>query len=283
MALDYDAVMAVRVAGKCRYSDTETMLYALGVGMGRDPMNEKELPFVYEKNLKVIPTMACTLGDTFDNTHLTNCGVNTQMIVHGDEKLVLHRPLPPAATISYDFGVKAIIDKGKDKGALMVTENKVELEDGTPLFTLTRTIFARGDGGFGGSREGLPIPQVLPERKADVTCTLDTRPDQALLYRLSGDRNPLHAEPEFARVAGFPKPILHGLCSFGTSCRGLLTHMLDYDTLRIKTMEARFSAAVFPGDTLFMEMWDEGNHILFRTKNKESGVVVMNNGRLNLT
>ncbi len=282
MSLNYEGLMRARSSESRHYSDRDTMLYALGIGMGRDPMNEKELSFVYEKELKAVPTMASALLITFNMSMLTDNGVNMQLVLHGEERLTLHQPLPVQGDITYDLRVKDVFDKGKDKGALIITEAKARLSDGTPLFTIERNRFARGNGGSGGRKDGAPEPQVLPNRKADLTCTLDTRADQALLYRLMGDRNPLHADPGFARGAGFAKPILHGLCTYGTACRAVLSAFCDYDPSRIKSFDVRFSAPVMPGDTLVTEMWDETGYLAFRTKVKESGVVVLNNGRCNL-
>jgi acyl dehydratase len=283
MAINYEGLLSVRNGGTWRYSDRETMLYALGIGMGREPMNEKELPFVFEKNLKAIPTMATVMGDTYDDSSLTLHGVNVGMIVHGEERLTLHRPLPAEATITYDQRVREVVDKGKDRGALIISQTDAKLEDGAPLYTLHRIAFARADGGFGGPKEGAPVPQAIPERKPDFVCELDTRPDQALLYRLSGDRNYLHADPATARMAGFDRPVLHGLCSYGTACRAIISTICNYDPTRIRSFDVRFSAPVFGGDTLVTEIWNEGSFLAFRTKVKERDVVVLNNGRCNIS
>ena len=282
MSLNYDGLMSARRTQTVHYSDRETMLYALGIGMGADPMNEAELKYVYEKKLVTVPTMASILVDTFDLGILEDNGVNAQLTLHGEERLTLHQPLPPAADVICDLRMKEVFDKGKDKGALILLEAEVRLESGAVLFTIERSTFARGNGGFGGRKDGAPEPQVIPSRQPDTLFTLSTQPDQALLYRLSGDRNPLHADPAFARGAGFEKPILQGLCTYGTACRAVLSAVCDYDQTRIKSFDVRFSAPVTPGDVLLTEIWDEGSYLVFRTKVRESGAVVLNNGRCNL-
>jgi len=268
MPVTYDGLMSLKSeADVFSYGDRETMLYALGVGMGRDPMNEAELPFVYENGLKTVPTLAT-------------------VIAWGQRTIgqAVHKPLPASATIIADERVIAAVDKGAGKGALIYTEKVIRLKDtNEKLCTLGGTIFARGDGGFGGPSTGGPEPHAIPERKADVSCKTDTRVDQALLYRLSGDRNPLHSDPKIATMAGFPRPILHGLCTYGTVCRGVLQTICNYDHTMIAGFDVRFSAPVFPGETIVTEMWKDGNIVSFRSKVKERDIVVINNGKCTLT
>lgn len=283
MAIDYDKLMASKTLGQeFQYGDRETMLYALGVGFGRDPLDAKELPFVYEKNLRTVPTQATVIA--WGAGGMANSGINYLMVVHGEQKLTLHKPLPAAAKISVDSSVIGAWDKGKDKGAIIVTESVIrERQSGDKLCTLQSTIFARGDGGFGGPREGAPEPHKLPERQPDMTVETDTRPDQALLYRLSGDRNPLHSDPDFAKAAGFPKPILHGLCTYGTTCRAIISSPIcNYDPTLITGFDVRFSSPVFPGETIAVDLWKDGNIVSFRARVKERDVVVINNGKCTL-
>jgi acyl dehydratase len=282
MAIDYESVLALEAEEETfSYGDRETMLYALGIGMGADPMDEKELPFVYEKGLKAVPTMATVVA--WGQRLLDSIGINLVMVVHGEQRITLHRPLPGAATVTAKARVKEIVDKGEGKGALLYVEQTIhDRTNGDLLCTNLSTVFARGDGGCGGPSKGGPEPHTLPEREADVVCDLTTRPDQALLYRLSGDRNPLHSDPEFASRAGFERPILHGLCSYGVACRALLQTVLDYDPTAISGFEARFSAPVFPGETLRTEMWRDGDIVSFRCRTKEKGAVVLNNGKATL-
>ena len=254
------------------------MLYALGVGFGRDPMNQDELSYVYEESLRVVPTMATVI--TINAAPIMETGVNFMMLVHGEQGIKLHRPLPQAAEVLADTRVSGAYDKGKDKGALVCFETVMTLDSGEPLCTLSSTVFARGDGGFGGPREGAPAPHMLPERVPDMQCEVTTREDQALLYRLCGDRNPLHADPAIAKQAGFERPILHGLCTYGSACRGILRDICGYDQTRIQEFNARFSAPVFPGETLVLSLWRDDNVVSFRASAKErEGVVVLNNGK----
>jgi acyl dehydratase len=283
MAINYENLMASRATGQeFEYGDRETMLYALGVGFGRDPMNAKELPFVYEKGLKTVPTQATVIS--WGAGGMRDSGINYLLVVHGEQKLTLHKPLPAAAKIVVDSGVLGAWDKGKDKGAIIVTESVIkEKSSGDKLCTLQSTIFARGDGGFGGPREGAPEPHKIPDRKPDMTVDADTRPDQALLYRLSGDRNPLHSDPEFAKAAGFPRPILHGLCTYGTSCRAIISSSVcDYDSAKITGFDVRFSSPVFPGETISVDLWKDGNIVSFRARVAARDVTVINNGKCTL-
>lgn len=282
MAVTYESLMALASIGdEFTYTDRETMLYALGVGMGRDPMNADELPYVYENGLKTIPTMASVIA--WGQRTIGQAGINYLMVVHGEQRLTMHKPLPSSGTIISDERVTGAVDKGPGKGALIFTEKVIRLKGSNELLCTTGgTIFARGDGGFGGPSTGGPEPHAIPERKADVTCETDTRADQALLYRLSGDRNPLHSDPNIAKMAGFPRPILHGLCSYGTACRAVLQTICNYDHTMIAGFDVRFSSPVFPGETIVTEMWKDGNVVSFRSKVKERDVVVLNNGKCTL-
>ena len=282
MAVTYESLMALKSLGdEFTYTDRETMLYALGVGMCRDPMNADELPYVYENGLKTIPTMASVIA--WGQRTIGLAGINYLMVVHGEQRLTMHKPLPASATIISDERVTGAVDKGPGKGALIYTEKVIRLKDTNELLCTTGgTIFARGDGGFGGPSTGGPEPHEIPARKADVSCETDTRADQALLYRLSGDRNPLHSDPYIAKMAGFPRPILHGLCSYGTACRAVLSTICKYDHTMIAGFDVRFSAPVFPGETIVTEMWKDGNVVSFRSKVKERDVVVLNNGKCTL-
>jgi acyl dehydratase len=262
-----------------RYTDRETMLYALGVGMGADPMNEKELPFVYENGLKALPTMTTVIA--WGAGAMTGrMGINYLMVVHGEQKLEMHKPLPSEGSIKAAVRVLGAYDKGKDKGAVIYSETVIsDAVSGEKLATLVSSTFARGDGGFGGPSEGAPEPHPTPNRPHDSELAIATRPDQALIYRLSGDRNPLHSDPNVARMAGFPRPILHGLCSYGVTCRAVLQTYADYDPSRIKNFDVRFSSPVFPGETIVTRMWKDGNVVSFEASVAERNVTVIKNGR----
>lgn len=283
MALDYDHLMTLETDETAySYTDRDTMLYALSVGMGADPMDRKELDFVYEKNLKTLPTMATVLA--WDNSLIHKSGINYLLVVHGEQRITMHKPLPPRADILVKRRIKEAVDKGEGRGALIYVETTVrEKESGAPLCSTLSTVFARGDGGFGGPSEGGPAPHVLPDRAPDHVCDLKTMPSQALFYRLCGDRNPLHSDPDVAAAAGFDRPILHGLCTYGHACHAIVEEMCDYDSARMTGFEARFSAPVFPGETIRTEMWDEDGGVAFRAVVPERDAVVLNNGFAPLT
>ncbi len=280
MGLNYEALMSLRRDGdRFSYTDRETMLYALGIGMGADPLDGNELPFVYElPALRTVPTLASVLARV---PLLKDCGYDYAKVLHGEQRLALHRPLPPAGELIADSRVTAAYDKGAGKGAVIYVETAARLvADGKPLFTHGLTIFARGDGGFGGPAGSGPSPHPIPERKPDSTVTLQTRKDQALFYRLSGDRNPLHADPELAARVGFPVPILHGLCTYGIACRAILQSVAAWDHTRITGFDVRFSAPVYPGDAIATDLWVDGKTVSFRCRIPErDNVVVINNGR----
>ena len=283
MPINYDELMQAKSTGiESKYSDRETMLYALGIGFMRDPMNADELPFCYENGLRTVPTMATVIG-WGQGGAMARSGINYLMVVHGEQRITMHKPLPSAAEVVSDERVLGVFDKGKDKGAVLVTERVMrEKNSGDKLCTLVSSTFARGDGGFGGPKDGAPEPHQLPTRAPDLTHACDTRPDQAFIYALSGDRNPLHRDPNVAKMAGFPRPILHGLCSYGTACRAIISTVCKYDAAKIIGFDVRFSAPVFPGETIVTEMWVDGAVVSFRCKLKERDVVVINNGKCTL-
>lgn len=266
------------------YTDRDTLLYAVAIGMGRDPLDPKELEYVCETvGKRVVPTAATVLSRTTrpaggGRSSLTG-KMNFALMLHGEQRLTVHQPLPPAAETRVSSRTTGVYDKGKGKGALVTSETDVTLADGSPLYTLGSTMFFRGDGGFGGRSEGAPVPHPLPERKPDAICEMPGRADQAMVYALCGDRNPLHRDPEFAKKAGFDVPILHGLCSYGIACHAVLKTMLGYDQTRITGFDVRFSSPVYPGETQVVELWEDGDVISFRVRIKERDVVSINNGK----
>ena len=279
MPIAYPDVLDLKAEGQTfAWGERETMLYALGIGLGADPMNETELPFVYENDLKSVPTLA-TVVAWGAGPGVGNMGINFLMVVHGAQKVELHQPMPTSARITADSRVLGAYDKGP-KGAVIVTETVLKEEgSGAKIATLTSSIFARGDGGFGGPADGAPEPHDVPTRAPDQSIDLPTRPDQALLYRLSGDRNPLHSNPTVAKMAGFPRPILHGLCTYGLTCRAVLQSYAEYRPERIKSHEARFSSPVFPGETVTVDLWKDGDVISFEARVQARGVTVIKNGK----
>jgi len=283
VAIDYEKLMALQLSEKeFAYTTRDTMLYALGVGMGADPMDRNELPFVFEmKSLKAVPTQATVIA--WDDSFVFNSGINALMVVHGEQSITLHRPLPVEARVVSAMRVVDIFDKGAGKGAILLTETKIrDKASGELLCTNRSTVFARGDGGFGGRSEGAPSPHRLPERKPDQVCALKTRPDQALLYALSGDRNPLHRDPDIAAAAGFPRPIIQGLCTYGHACSAVLKTVCSYQPERIAEFSGRFTAPVYPGETIVTEIWQDGPVVSFRCQIPERGVIAINNGRVGL-
>ena len=281
MAIVYDKLMALRIEpAEQVYAARDCMLYALGVGLGHDPMNEDELAFVYEKNLKVLPTMATVIGYSGALSHNPDSGIDWLMVVNGEQGFALNRPLAGEAVVVGHTRIVEVIDKGPGKGALLLLERKItDKATGELIGVVTQTIFCRGDGGFGGPPRQAPPPHPLPARAPDAVCDLGTRPEMALIYRLSGDYNPLHAEPAFAKAAGFPRPILHGLGTFGVSGHALLKTMCGYDPARLLSFGCRFSAPVFPGETIRTEMWRDGAIVSFRVRVVERDVIAINNGR----
>jgi acyl dehydratase len=283
MALDYDKLMATKVVDLAlSYDDSEAILYALSIGMGRDPLDLKELPYVYEQGeaFKTVPTLATVLvPDMFP----PGLGWEFGQVLHSEQRLQLYRPLPPKADILINKRVADVFDWGPRMGALFLFEAEARLaSDDTVLFTLGCTVMARGDGGFGGPSGKGPRPHRAPRRDPDLSCDISTREDQALLFRLTGDRNPLHADPAVATNAGFAVPILHGMCSYGIACRAVLKTICDYDYTLIESFDGRFTSPVLPGDVITTDMWQDGNIVSFRCSVKDRDVIVLRNGKCTL-
>ncbi len=283
MALDYDQLMATSVVDlPFSYRDTETMLYALSIGIGHDPLNSRELPYVSEVGTQhsTVPAMATVLvPDMFP----PGLGWDFSQVLHAEQRMQLYRPLPSAADLLINKRIVAAYDRGPKLGALVMFEAEGRLaNDNTVLFTIGNTVVARGDGGFGGPNGKGPKPHRAPRREPDLSCDLSTSRNQALLYRLNGDRNPLHADPDLAKSVGFEGPLLHGLCTYGVACHAILKTICDYDYTLITGMDARFSSPVFPGDTITTDMWQDGNIVSFQCTVKERDVLVVRNGKCTL-
>src|SRR5437868_1654204 len=246
------------------YSERDTMLYALGLGMARsNPAAPGALRYVYEGadgGLAALPTMAAVLATGPFWMQDPATGIDWRRLLHAEQRLALHRRLPAAATVVGVHRVDAIHDKGADKGALMLLSRRLyERDSGDLLATVGSTAFLRGDGGFGGRADGAPPPHQVPaDRAPDHVVEHGTRPEQALIYRLSGDMNPLHADAAVARSAGFERPILHGLCSYGIAGAAVIGALCGHDATRLKRLDLRFASPVFPGETLVTEIWVTG-------------------------
>jgi len=267
------------------YTERDSIVYALGVGAGcGDPAADGSLRYVYEGvpgGLQALPTMAVVLaaGPFWMQDPAT--GIDWQRILHGEQTLRLHRPLPAAATVRGEQRIEALVDKGADKGALMLLSRKLYDEaSGELLATVGSTVFMRGDGGFGGSADGAPKPHPMPvDRAPDAVLDLSTRPEQAAVYRLSGDLNPLHIDPAVAAAAGFARPILHGLCSYGIAARAVLALLCGNDAARLTRFDLRFASPAYPGETIRTEMWREGaGRAAFRARVVERDQLILNNG-----
>ncbi len=283
MTIDYETLANWRFPEKVQtYDWKDTALYALGIGLGADPMSRDELQFVYEPWLKALPTMAAVLAGPGFWIRDPGTGIDWVKILHGEQHLVLHAPLPAEGTVIGQTRVTALVDKGADKGALMYSEKTLTDTSGKLLATATGVSFLRGDGGFSANGQpsdvAPPARPATPDRAPDRVCELKTRPEAALIYRLSGDYNPVHADPDVATKAKFPQPILHGLCSFGVTGHALLATLCDYDPARLKEIGTRFSSPVYPGETLRVEMWVDGANVQFRTRVVERDIVVLSHG-----
>ena len=275
MAINPDAVGSTSDPVEISWDSKDSLLYAVGVGAGID-----ELQFTTENSQdidqQVLPTQAVILqgfGNVFE--HLGS--FNPAMLVHGEQSIELEGAIPVAGTGSCVAEITGIYDKGK--GAVVaITGTTSDAGSGEKLFSQTASLFIRGEGGWGGDRGPSGPKNVPPERAPDHSVTYQTREDQALTYRLSGDRNPLHSDPKFAELAGFPKPILHGLCTYGFTGRALLHTLCDSDPARFRSIEGRFSSPVFPGEALTITMWVDGNEAVFQTAG-DDGRVVLDGGR----
>jgi acyl dehydratase len=279
VAIDYKKLMAWPFPDlEHTYAARDTILYALGLGCGSDPTDAQDLRFVYEEGLLALPTLAVVLGYPGFWLKDSETGVDWRKVLHGEQGLVLHAPLPAEGTIIGRTRIIEIFDKG-DKGSLMLSERDViDKASGKVLATLSATAVLRGDGNFGGPAGPVPPPHALPDREPDACLDLPTLPQAALIYRLSGDYNPLHADPRVAASAGFKRPILHGLCTYGVAARAVLKLCCDNDPAALARFDVRFSAPVYPGETIKTEIWRDGGRISFRARVVERDVVVLNNG-----
>ena len=270
------------------YRIQDTMLYALSLGLGQSPLDPSALPYVYEGSpggLRVLPTQAVVLGYPGFWVREPDTGLDWVRLLHGEQRLTMHRPLPPSGTVVGRSRITHVIDKGTDKGAILVVERLLEDEGGKLYATLRQVNFCRGDGGYSRLQDGQPSDDALPalqpvpeDRVPDWVDEQSTRPETALLYRLLADPNPLHADPEAARAAGFERPILHGLASYGLACLAVVRQCAGNDPARLRTLDLRFASPVYPGETLRTEIWKDGADFRFRTRVVERDRVVMSHG-----
>lgn len=284
-----DAVLSKTFADvDCAYGERDCLLYALAVGLGADPCDERELPFVYEgRGPAVLPTMASVIGMPSFWLADPALAVDWPKALHGEEAIELHRPLPPSGPLRAATRVVDVVDKGAGRGAFILIERTLQdAETGAAVATVRSVIVARGDGGSsegaGGSLAPLAAPKIATERAPDTVVDLPTRPASALLYRLCGDLNPLHADPAVAAAAGFDRPILHGLCTFAVAGHAVLAACCVHRPERLKAFAVRFVAPVFPGETIRTRIWREGEDVAFRSEVVERGVLVLDRGTARL-
>lgn len=277
MPINHDVVGAEGAPVVHSWTSKDALLYAVGVGAGID-----ELAFTTENShdvpQRVLPTMAAVIGAGVSGAISAIGSFDFAMLVHGEQSFVQHREIPVEGSLTATGKIVGIYDKGS--GAVVAVEGEcVDNATGETLLTVGSAIFIRGEGGWGGDRGPSGDRNAAPDRAADASVSYRVRPDQALTYRLSGDRNPLHSDPWFASLAGFDRPILHGLCTYGFTGRALLHTMCESDPAKFRSMEGRFASPVFPGEELTIEMWNEGaGECIFQTRG-EDGRIVLVGGR----
>jgi 3-hydroxyacyl-CoA dehydrogenase/3a,7a,12a-trihydroxy-5b-cholest-24-enoyl-CoA hydratase len=285
MPIDKSVIGKEFEATRAEWNEKDLILYALGlgVGVGDAPTDPKVLQYTYENGLKAIPTFGVvpTFSALAGAMGIPGFDVNPMMILHGEQYLeVLADEIPTRAKVVNTARITHIYDKGK--GALVIVETVTKSESGAPIFRNEYSIFVRGEGGFGGE-SGPPPGNEPPSRAPDASIAHPTLPHQAILYRLSGDYNPLHIDPQMAAIAGFDRPILHGLCTFGNMGRAVVEAMCDNDPRRFRSIKVRFAAPVFPGETIVTDMWKESKtDVIVRARVKERDVEVVKNARVTI-
>lgn len=279
--LDYQTVMNWSFEDiRQTYTPRDAILYALGLGYGHDPLDGGDLRYLLEDRLVVVPSYSVVLGGPGSWMADPRTGIDWIRSLHGEQGLRIYKPLPPGAEVIGRNRVTGVIDKGPGKGALLMLERDIiDAATGDLLATRTSTSFLRGDGGCGAPAVAQPEPHRLPDRAPDLTHTMATRPEAALIYRLSGDWNPIHADPAKAAKAGFDRPILHGLCTFGMITRALVATACGAEPARLRELGGRFSAPVYPGETVAVDLWDQGGGAFgFQARVPERDVVIFKNG-----
>jgi len=284
MAIDPNKARGARLPdGQSSYTKDQVILYHLGLGAGVPATDPKELEYTYEKNLKVLPSFAVVpgFGSMGGIASIPGMQFNFAMLLHGEQEVILHRPLPVEAKLKTSAHIPEIYDKGK--AALVILEAAAANEaDGQPLYTNRMSLFIRGEGGFGGD-SGPKVGNAAPERAPDGVVERKTLPQQALIYRLSGDKNPLHADPEFAKLGGFDTPIIHGLCSYGIACKAIVDEVLGGDVTQVARYQARFAGVAFPGETYRVSYWKDGaKRILLEAASVERDAKIISNAVIEL-
>ncbi len=294
MPIDRDKALGASLGeSEGSWETDDVILYHLGIGAGVPATDAAELEYTYEKNLKVLPSFAVVANSSFSSRARRDGGggglgslgkieglsFNPAMLLHGEQEIAIHQPLPVAARTRTRGRVADIFDKGK--AALVIFEYETRDESDEPLFTSRMSLFLRGEGGFGGPG-GPKAGNAPPERAPDGRVERRTLPQQALLYRLCGDKNPLHADPEFAKMGGFDTPIIHGLCSYGVVCKAVVDDALAGDTTRVAGYQARFAGVAYPGETYVTSWWKEGDRILVEARAAERDAVVISNAAITL-
>ena len=256
------------------------ILYALGVGLGADPTDAAELAYLDERSLTALPTMAMVLGVPPAYLQDPEIGVDMKRMLHGESGLVLHRPIPIGGRLRATQRIERIIDRGAEKGATTYFATDIaNAESGDLIATTSGCYVMRGNGGFGGDTGPAPAPHPVPDRAPDLTCDMPTLPQAGLIYRLSGDRNPLHIDPDLARKVGFDRPILHGLAGFGVAGHAVVKLLCGYDAGRFKALKLRYAAPIYPGETIRVELFRNApGHYALRGTALERDKIVLNNG-----
>jgi acyl dehydratase len=278
MPIDLDVALGAELPpAEFSWTSSDVQLYHLGLGAGADPLDPRELRYLTDDTPQVLPTFA-NVAQSFHMTEAPTVrfpGIDIELsrVLHASEAVIAPAPIPPSGTGVAVTRFTDIWDKGK--AAVIWSETTVTTPDGTPLWTQKRSIFARGEGGFGGER-GPSTSSEPPQRAPDHELAIAVSPQQALLYRMCGDRNPLHSDPEFASAAGFPKPILHGLCTYGMTAKALTDLLLDGDAAQVGSYGARFAGVVFPGETLKVSIWKEGDayHAIVTAPERDDAVAL---------
>jgi acyl dehydratase len=261
------------------YTRKDSMLYALGLGYGSNPTDPAQLTFVYESNLRAVPTMCCVLAHLGFWAKNPAFGIDWLKMLHGEQSFEIHNPIPPEGTVVGTYEIVAVQDKGAGKGAILHQVKKLNDKASSKLLATVRSVlFLRGDGGCGSFGDIPASAEALPEHSPSSIFEISTLPQSALIYRLSGDYNPIHADPEAAAKAGFERPILHGLCTFGIATRAMLSAFASDIPERLKSLFVRFSRPVFPGETIRTEFFPSGHEVRFRSRAVERDVIVLDRG-----